>query len=132
MKRNSKWIPAGRVMILLSLVILFFNAYSFFREVRRTMIYNSRTYGLEVLNDYFDSGNYYEIYMKTTQNRYSEKQPVVDVSQYEAFGQYYHNYIMARTHADNRKYLDRMKEARAKVTWKKILNQMDRLEAELP
>ena len=131
MKRNSKWIPAGRVMILLSLVILFFNAYSFFREVRRTMIYNSRTYGLEVLNDYFDSGNYYEIYMKTTQNRYSEKQPVVDVSQYEAFGRYYHAYTLARIYEDNGKYLTRMAEEKEKITWKKILTVIDELESEM-
>lgn len=130
MKRTSKWLPAGRFAILLSLVILFFNAYTLFTEIRRTVIYNSRSYGLDVLNEYFDEGNYYEIYEKTVQNKYAGSQPEVDVSQYTAFGQYYHNYIMSRTHSDNAKYLERMKEAKKEITWKKILNVIEMLEQE--
>ena len=131
MKRTSKWIPFGRVAILLSMVVLFINAYMLFTEIRRDVIYNDHSYGLEVLNDYFDEGNYYQIYEKTVENKYSNQELAVDVSQYEAFGQYYHNYVMARTHTDNAKYLALMNEAKQKITWKKILNVIDTLEKEL-
>ena len=131
MKRTSKWIPVGRAAILLSMVVLYFNAYMLFTEIRREVIYNNHSYGLEVLNDYFDEGNYYQIYEKTVQNKYSNQELAVDISQYEAFGQYYHNYVMARTHTDNAKYLALMNEAKQKITWKKVLNVIAMLEQEL-
>lgn len=131
MKRTSKWIPVGRAAILLSLVVLYFNSYMLFTEIRREVIYNNHSYGLEVLNDYFDEGNYYQIYEKTVQNKYSNQELAVDISQYEAFGQYYHNYVMARTHTDNAEYLALMNEAKQKITWKKVLNVIDMLEQEL-
>ena len=131
MKRTSKWIPVGRAAILLSMVVLYFNAYMLFTEIRREVIYNNHSYGLEVLNDYFDEGNYYQIYEKTVQNKYSNQELAVDVSQYEAFGQYYHNYVQARTHTDNAKFLALMNEAKQKITWKKVLNVIDMLEQEL-
>ena len=131
MKRTSKWIPVGRAAILLSMVVLYFNAYMLFTEIRREVIYNNHSYGLEVLNDYFDEGNYYQIYEKTVQNKYSNRELAVDISQYEAFGQYYHNYVMARTHTDNAEYLALMNEAKQKITWKKVLNVIDMLEQEL-
>ena len=131
MKRTSKWIPVGRAAILLSMVVLYFNAYMLFTEIRREVIYNNHSYGLEVLNDYFDEGNYYQIYEKTVQNKYSNQELAVDISQYEAFGQYYHNYVMARTHNENAEYLALMNEAKQKITWKKVLNVIDMLEQEL-
>lgn len=131
MKRTSKWIPVGRAAILLSMVVLYFNAYMLFTEIRREVIYNNHSYGLEVLNDYFDEGNYYQIYEKTVQNKYSNQELAVDISQYEAFGQYYHNYVMARTHTENAEYLAIMNEAKQKITWKKVLNVIDMLEQEL-
>lgn len=131
MKRTSKWIPVGRAAILLSMVVLYFNAYMLFTEIRREVIYNNHSYGLEVLNDYFDEGNYYQIYEKTVQNKYSNQELAVDISQYEAFGQYYHNYVMARTHTDNAEYLALMNEAKQKITWKKVLNVIEMLEQEL-
>ena len=131
MKRTSKWIPVGRAAILLSMAVLYFNAYMLFTEIRRDVIYNNHSYGLEVLNDYFDEGNYYQIYEKTVQNKYSNQELAVDISQYEAFGQYYHNYVMARTHSDNSRYLALMNEAKQKITWKKVLNVIDMLEQEL-
>ena len=121
----------GRAAILLSLVVLYFNSYMLFTEIRREVIYNNHSYGLEVLNDYFDEGNYYQIYEKTVQNKYSNQELAVDISQYEAFGQYYHNYVMARTHTDNAEYLALMNEAKQKITWKKVLNVIDMLEQEL-
>ena len=79
--KTSKWVPFGRVAILLFLVVLFFNAYSLFTEIRRDISYGSRSYGLDVLNEYFDEGNYYEIYEKTIENKYSDQELAVDVSQ---------------------------------------------------
>ena len=131
MKRTSKWIPVGRAAILLSMAVLYFNAYMLFTEIRRDVIYNNHSYGLEVLNNYFDEGDYYRIYEKTVENKYSDQKLAVDVSQYEAFGQYYHNYVMARTHADNAKYLALMNDAKQKITWKKVLNVIEMLEKEL-
>ena len=130
-KQNSKWVPVGRVMILIALIVLFFNAYLLFTSIRRTVIYNSRIYGLDTLNTYFDEGNYYEIYEKTIENKYTDREVSVDVSQYEAFGQYYHNYVMARTHTDNARYLTAMEDAKHRITWKKLLNTIDALEEEL-
>ena len=130
--KTSKWVPFGRVAILLFLVVLFFNAYSLFTEIRRDVIYSSRSYGLDVLNEYFDEGNYYEIYEKTIENKYSDQDLAVDVSQYEAFGRWYHYYVMARTHDDRSKYLKLMEEAKQEITWKKLLNTIETLEKELP
>ena len=131
MKRTSRWVPVGRVAILLSMAVLYFNAYMLFTEIRREVNYNNHSYGLEVLNDYFDEGNYYQIYEKTVINKYSTQELAVDVSQYEAFGQYYHNYVQARTHTDNAKYLALMNEAKQKITWKKVLNVIEMLEQEM-
>jgi len=130
--KTSKWIPAARIAILLSLIALFFNAYSLFTEIRRTVAFNSRSYGLDVLNDYFDEGNYYQIYEKTIQNSYSDQKPAADASQYEAFGRYYHYYVMARTHTNNQRYLEYMEDARKQITWKKIRNVIAELERSLP
>ena len=130
--KNSKWVPFGRVAILLFLVVLFFNAYSLFTEIRRDISYGSRSYGLDVLNEYFDEGNYYEIYEKTIENKYSDQDLAVDVSQYEAFGRWYHYYVMARTHDDSSKYLRLMEEAKQQITWKKLRNTIAALEKELP
>lgn len=132
MMKTSKWVPVARIAIVLFLIVLFFNAFSLFKEIRRDVIYNNRSYGLAVLNEYFDEGNFYEIYERTVENRYADDRLSVDVSQYEAFGQYYHNYMMARTHSDNQKYLRRMEEAKKQITWKKILNVIADLETELP
>ena len=129
--KTSRWVPFGRVAILLFLVILFFNAYSLFTDIRRNIISSSRSYGLDVLNEYFEEGNYYEIYEKTIENKYSDEELAVDVSQYEAFGRCYHYYVMARTHTDNAKYLKLMEEEKQKITWKKLLNKMAELENEL-
>ena len=129
--KTGKWMPAARAAILIVLAVLFFNAYSLFTEIRRTVIYNSRVYGLETLNTYFDEGDYYEIYQKTIENKYSDQKPAVDVSQYEAFGTFYHYYVMAKTHADNQKYRALMEEAKEAITWKKIRNVIETLEQDL-
>jgi hypothetical protein len=119
-------------MIIVVMIILFINAFTLFTEIRRDISYQSRTYGLSVLNEYFDQGNYYSIYEKTIENKYSDQKPEIDVSQYAAFGQYYHSWVMARTHEDNAKYLSQMKEAKKQITWKKILDVIETLEKDLP
>ena len=130
--KTSKWTGFGRVMIIVVMIILFINAFTLFTEIRRDISYQSRTYGLSVLNEYFDQGNYYSIYEKTIENKYSDQKPEIDVSQYAAFGQYYHSWVMAKTHEDNAKYLDQMKEAKKQITWKKILDVIETLEKDLP
>ena len=117
-------------MILIALIVLFFNAYLLFTSIRRTVIYNSRIYGLDTLNTYFDEGNYYEIYEKTIENKYTDREVSVDVSQYEAFGRYFHYYTLARMY-DDPKYLDLMESEKEKITWKKILNVIDELENDM-
>ena len=130
--KTSKWIGFGRAVIILAVIILFINAYLLFTEIRKDVFYQSRTYGLSVLNEYFDQGNYYSIYEKTIENQYSEQKPEIDVSQYAAFGRYYHAYVMARTHEDNAEYLNQMKEAKKQITWKKIISVIETLEDDLP
>ena len=95
------------------------------------MIYDARSYGLNALNDYFDRGEYQEIYEYTIRNKYAEDELSVDVSQYEAFGRYYHAYTLARIYEDNGKYLTRMAEEKEKITWKMILTVIDELESEM-
>ncbi len=129
--KKSKWVPVARAAILIFLVVLFFNAFLFFREVRRTVMYGSRSYGLETLNDYFDQGNYQQVYIKTAANQYADDPLSVDVSQYTAFGNYYHYYVMARTHEENAVYLEKMEAEKEKISWKKILNVIAKLESEL-
>jgi len=135
MKKNrrnrSRWVGLGRSLIILFLIILFFNAMALFIEIRRDMIYDARSYGLNALNDYFDRGEYQEIYEYTIRNKYAEDELSVDVSQYEAFGRYYHAYALARIYEDNGKYLARMAEEKEKITWKKILTVIDELESEM-
>ena len=129
--KKSKLVSFGRIAILFFLVVLFFNAYTLFTEIRRDISYSSRSYGLNVLNEYFDEGNYYEIYEKTIENKYSDQALTVDASQYEAFGRWYHYYVMARTHDDSSKYLKQMEEAKQQITWKKLLHVIETLEPEL-
>ena len=60
-----------------------------------------------------------------------EKKLDICGSQYEAFGRYYHAYMSARITEDNEKYLDQMAQERSKITWKKIIEVMDMLEADM-
>ena len=136
MKRNrnrnkNRWISLAKALIILNMIILFINAYLLVVEVRRDVNYGSRSYGLSTLNDYFDEGDYQRIYLCTMSNKYANDEPEVDVSQYEAFGRYYHAYTMAKVCEDNGKYLEQMKAEKQQITWKKILSVIEELERDL-
>ena len=127
---KSKWISLAKVLIIISIIVLFLNALAFFTGIRRDVLYFSRSYGLSVLDEYFDEGNYQQIYDHAIGNKYADDELSVDVSQYEAFGRYYHAYTQARINEDNEEYLKQMQIEKEKITWKKILNVIEELEKE--
>ncbi|MBR5340306.1 MAG: hypothetical protein IK151_00100 [Erysipelotrichaceae bacterium] len=127
---SNRWLLA-RILIVLFMFILFINAYMLFTEIRKDTLYNSRSYGLSTLNDDFDQGRYFEVYLKTARNKYADDELSVDVSQYAAFGRYYYAYIKAETVEDNAVYLKQMEEAKAEISWKKILNVIRILENDM-
>ena len=130
MKTKNRWIGFGRLLAVIFMIVLFINAFTLFKEIRRDVHYGSRSVGLSTLNDYFDAGDYQKIYECSIANKYSDEALYADVSQYEAFGRYYHAYVRARSMGDNEEYLREMEEEKAKITWKKILDVIDTLEKE--
>jgi len=131
MKKKSKWFGFARIAIIFFLFVLFASAYFFFKEVKRDVLYGSKAYGLEMLNECFDQGEYQRIYQYAISNRYADDKLSVDTSQYEAFGRYYHYYTQAVIHEDNKEYLKKMAAEKEKISWKKILNVIETLESEL-
>ena len=128
---RSKWIGFARIMALLLMFILFINSFTLFKDIRRQVMYGSRSTGLSTLNDYFDEGNYQKIYTAAVVNEYADDELTVDVSQYEAFGRYYHAYVKARSLDDNGQYLKDMEKEKAEISWKKILDVISVLEEDL-
>ncbi|MBQ6223533.1 MAG: hypothetical protein IJJ44_13065 [Solobacterium sp.] len=128
---RSKWIGFARIMALLLMFVLFINSFTLFKDIRRQVMYGSRSTGLSTLNDYFDEGNYQKIYTAAVVNTYADDELSVDVSQYEAFGRYYHAYVMARSLEDNEKYRKEMEKEKAEISWKKILDVISVLEEEM-
>ncbi len=128
---RSKWIGFARIMALLLMFILFINSFTLFKDIRRQVMSGSRSTGLSTLNDYFDEGNYQKIYTAAVVNVYADDELTVDVSQYEAFGRYYHAYVMARSLEDNEKYRKEMEKEKAEISWKKILDVISVLEEEM-
>ena len=129
--KASKWIGVARVLALLLMFILFINAFTLFREIRRDVLYGSQSTGLQTMNEWFDEGNYHKIYTAAAVNRYADDELSVDVSQYEAFGRWYHAYVRARSLEDNAEYLKQMEKERSSISWKKILDVMNTLEEDL-
>ena len=129
--KASKWIGAARVLVLLFMLILFINAFTLFREIRRDVLYGSQSTGLHTMNEWFDEGNYHKIYTAAAVNRYAGDELSVDVSQYEAFGRWYHAYVRARSLEDNAAYLKQMEKEKSSISWKKILDVISVLEADL-
>ena len=129
--KASKWIGVARVLALLFMLILFINAFTLFREIRRDVLYGSQSTGLQTMNEWFDEGNYHKIYTAAAVNRYADDKLSVDVSQYEAFGRYYHAYVRARSLEDNAEYLKQMENEKSSISWKKILEVISVLEADL-
>ena len=130
-KKRSKWIGFARFLALLLMAALFINAFVLFKEIRRDVLYGSRSTGLSTLNDYFDQGDYQKIYTAAAVNRYADDALYVDVSQYEAFGRYYHAYVRARSLDDNAAYLKEMEKEKSSISWKKILDVINALEKDL-
>lgn len=128
---KSKWMTLVRVLIVIFAFVLMLNTFIFIREVEQDLTYNERCYGLDVLNGYFDDGQYYQIYISTIRNTYSREVPEVDVSQYEAFGRYYNAYMNAMTSQDKTPYLKQMEIEKSKIYWKKIINVINVLEDKL-
>ena len=128
---RSKWIGFARIMALLLMFVLFINSFTLFKDIRRQVMYGSRSTGLSTLNDYFDEGNYQKIYTAAVVNTYADDELSVDGSQYEAFGRYYHAYVMARSLEDNEKYRKEMEKEKAEISWKKILDVISVLEEEM-
>ena len=130
MKKN-KWHPLARVLVIIFMITLFFNVVSLGYEVRRDLSYKDRCYGLSVMNDYFDNGNYYDVYLCTIRNQFTDEKPDIDVSDFEAFGRFYDAYCLAKIADDKQIYLSRMQTEKEKVTLKKILTVMEDFEREL-
>ncbi|MCR4633619.1 MAG: hypothetical protein K5648_05785 [Erysipelotrichaceae bacterium] len=128
---KSKWVSLARILILIFLMILYMNAYALFTEIRKDVLYSSRSYGLDTLNQDFDNGEYEKLYMRAIANRYADDELSVDVSQYEAFGFYYHYFTLAKSHPEDKSYRDAMAAEKEKITWKKILDVITLLENEL-
>ena len=128
---RSKWIGFARILALVLMFILFINSFTLFKDIRRQVMYGSRSTGLSTLNDYFDEGNYQKIYTAAVVNEYADDELTVDVSQYEAFGRYYHAYVMARSLEDNAQYRQEMAKEKANISWKKILDVISVLEEEM-
>ena len=128
---KNRWIGIARVAIVFFILVLFINCLALFTEIKRDITYGSRAVGLSALNDYFDTGDYQKIYESAITNQYAEDELYADVSQYEAFGRYYHAYTLARIYEDNDKYLKEMENEKAQITWKKILVVISALEKEI-
>ena len=129
--KASKWIGVARVLALLFMLILFINAFTLFKEIRQDVLYGSQSTGLQTMNEWFDEGNYHKIYTAAAVNRYADDELSADVSQYEAFGRWYHAYVRARSLEDNAEYLKQMEKERSSISWKKILDVMNTLEEDL-
>ena len=128
---KNRWIGIARVAIVFFILVLFINCLALFTEIKRDITYGSRAVGLSALNDYFDTGDYQKIYESAITNQYAEDELYADVSQYEAFGRYYHAYTLARIYEDNDKYLKEMENEKAQITWKKILVVISALEKDI-
>ena len=102
-----------------------------FKEIKRDVNFKNRSYGLSVMNDCFDNGEYYQIYLFTGINALVDETPYVDVSQYEAFGRFYNAYLKAKLYPNEDKYLKQMAEEKKNISWKKIINVVEMLEEEL-
>ena len=128
---KNKWTRLSRMLILFFSLILFLNALSLFTEIKRDITYNNRAYGLSTLDDYFDNGEYYQIYVCTVKNKLADEKPAVDTSQYEAFGRLFEAYLNARSHEDNAEYIKQIQEEKKNISWNKILTVVESLENDL-
>ncbi len=127
---KSKWKSLARLAIIFFTVVLFFNALALFVQIRKDVSYGNRCYGLSELDEAFSNGEYHRVYTYTLSNEYAEDEVKVDASQYEAFGRYYHAYVLSRIYENNEAYLKQMETEKQKISWKKITNVIDMLESQ--
>ncbi len=128
---KSKWIGFARILALLLMIVLLISSTVLFRDIRSYVMYGSKSTGLSILNEYFDEGDYQKIYTAACVNSFADDKLSVDVSEYEAFGRYYHAYVMARSLDGDARYLAQMEKEKAKISWKKILDVISVLEENL-
>jgi len=128
---KSRWAGFARFAIIIFMIILFVASVSLFTNIKRDVTYSSRNVGLSTLNDYFDAGEYEKIYESSIKNKYSDEKLYADVSQYEAFGRYFHAYMKAKMYEDNDEYLKEMAKEKENISWKKILDVIEALEKDL-
>ncbi|MBQ1377608.1 MAG: hypothetical protein IIY77_06530 [Lachnospiraceae bacterium] len=128
---KSKWTGLARILALLLMIVLFINSFELFKDIRRQVMYGSRSTGLSTLDDWFDQGEYQKIWNAAAANTWADDELSADVSQYEAFGRYYHAWVKARSLEDNEAYLKAMEKEKAAISWKKILEVIKTLEEDL-
>lgn len=129
---KNKWVKFARALIIFFSIMLFINAYTFFLEIKRDINYFDRAYGLAVMDDDFNNGEYYKLYVNTLKNKASSEKLAVDCSQYEAFGRLFNAYINAKTFKDDKnKYLEEIKKEKQNISWGKILTVVESLENDL-
>ncbi len=128
---KSKWIGFARILALLLMIVLLISSTILFRDIRSYVMYGSKSTGLSILNEYFDEGDYQKIYTAACVNSFADDKLSVDVSEYEAFGRYYHEYVTARSPDGDERYLAEMEKEKANISWKKILDVISVLEEDL-
>ena len=129
---NKRWIKFAKILIIFFSIMLFINATLFFMRIKSDMNYFDRAYGLSVMDDNFNNGEYYKVYVNTLKNKASNEELAVDCSQYEAFGRLFNAYINAKTYKqDKEKYIQEMENEKLNITWTKILTVVESLENDL-
>ena len=129
---NKRWIKFAKILIIFFSIMLFINATLFFMRIKSDMNYFDRAYGLSVMDDNFNNGEYYKVYVNTLKNKASNEELAVDCSQYEAFGKLFNAYINAKTYKDDKeKYIQEMENEKLNITWTKILTVVESLENDL-
>ena len=128
--KSNKWIRFGRILIIIFSFVLFINAYVLFVEIKRDINYHNRAYGLSYMDDSFNNGEYYQIYIDSIKNSISDEDPIIDTSQYEIFGRIFNNYINAKMY-DDEKYMQEILNDKKLISWDKIKTVIDGLENDI-
>ena len=97
---KSKWAGFARVVIVILTLILIMNSVALFTNIRRALSYTNRAYGLSAMDDSFNEGRYEEIYEYTLKNEFTTEEVKTDISQYEAFGRYFHAYTLSKMYPE--------------------------------
>ena len=82
------------------------------------------------MDDSFNNGEYYQIYIDSIKNSISDEDPIIDTSQYEIFGRIFNNYINAKMY-DDEKYMQEILNDKKLISWDKIKTVIDGLENDI-